>query len=485
MTERKQFRLPDVGEGLTEADIVSWHVKPGDEVVINQVIVEIETAKAVVELPCPFDGVVAALLVAEGQTVDVGTPIIAVDVAGSPGAAPAPPVTSGPAGATVSPPAERDDAGAPAAGGERQAVLVGYGVKAAATTRRRRKTVVPSAQTAFAVAPAPPAPAPPAPAAASVTPDTPAPAGPRNGHGRLAKPPVRKLARDLGVDLSQLSGTGPHGTVTRDDLARAVQTPDLSRSAETGPAAAQTATLAPSPAGAAAPREERIPVRGVRKHIAEAMVASAFTAPHVTEFLDVDVTATMEAVQRVRELPGFSELRVSPLLFVARALLVAVARHPMVNSVWDEENQEIVVRNYVNLGFAAATQRGLIVPNIKDAHALSMPGLARALAGLTATARDGRCTPADLTGGTITITNVGVFGVDAGTPILTPGEAAILAFGRIRDAAWVHGGEIAVRKVTTLSLSFDHRIVDGELGSAVLRDVGQMLEDPVRMLAWA
>ena len=467
MTDQKQFRLPDVGEGLTEADIVSWHVKPGDEVAVNQVIVEIETAKAVVELPCPFGGVVAALLVAEGQTVDVGTPIIAVDVAGSASAAPAQPVTSERAGATVSLPAERDDAGGRAAGGERQAVLVGYGVKAGATTRRRRKTAVPSAQTAFTVAP-----------------DTPAPAGPGNGRGRLAKPPVRKLARDLGVDLSQLRGTGPHGTVTRDDITRAVQAPAPSRSAETGPAA-KAVTSAPSPARALAPREERIPVRGVRKHIAEAMVASAFTAPHVTEFLDVDVTATMEAVQRVRELPGFSELRVSPLLFVARALLVAVARHPMVNSAWDEENQEIVVRNYVNLGFAAATPRGLIVPNVKDAQALSMAGLARALAALTATARDGHCTLADLTGGTITITNVGVFGVDAGTPILTPGEAAILAFGRIRDAAWVHGGEIAVRKVTTLSLSFDHRIVDGELGSAVLRDVGQMLEDPVRMLAWA
>ncbi len=479
MTEQKQFRLPDVGEGLTEADIVSWRVKPGDEVAVNEVIVEIETAKAVVELPCPFDGVVAALLVAEGQTVDVGTPIIAVDVAGSPGAAPAQPVTSGPAGATVSPPAERDDTGGPAASGKRQAVLVGYGVKAGATTRRRRKSAVPSAQTAFTVAPAP------APAPASVTPGAAAPADPRNGHGRLAKPPVRKLARDLGVDLNQLSGTGPHGTVTRDDIARAVQTPAPSRPAETGPAAAQAATPAPSAARTAAPREERIPVRGVRKHIAEAMVASAFSAPHVTEFLDVDVTATMEAIQRVRELPDFSELRVSPLLFVARALLVAVARHPMVNSAWDEENQEIVVRNYVNLGFAAATQRGLIVPNIKDAQTLSMPGLARALAGLTATARDGRCTLTDLTGGTITITNVGVFGVDAGTPILTPGEAAILAYGRIRDAAWVHGGQIAVRKVTTLSLSFDHRLVDGELGSAVLRDVGQMLEDPVRMLAWA
>jgi pyruvate dehydrogenase E2 component (dihydrolipoamide acetyltransferase) len=295
----------------------------------------------------------------------------------------------------------------------------------------------------------------------------------------LAKPPVRKLARDLGVDLSQLSGTGPQGSITRDDIQQAVHTRSQVRWAEE----TQT-TAAPSPGQTAAPREERIPVRGVRKHIASAMVASAFTAPHVTEFLEVDVTETTAALGRVRELPEFDGLRISPLLFVARALLVAVARHPMINSIWDEQAQEIIVRHYVNLGFAAATERGLIVPNIKDAQALTMPGLARALAGLTATARDGRCTPADLTGGTITITNVGVFGVDAGTPILTPGEAAILAFGRIRDAAWVHDGEIAVRQVTTLSLSFDHRIVDGELGSAVLRDVGQMLEDPIRMLAW-
>jgi pyruvate dehydrogenase E2 component (dihydrolipoamide acetyltransferase) len=215
------------------------------------------------------------------------------------------------------------------------------------------------------------------------------------------------------------------------------------------------------------------------------MVTSAFTAPHVTEFLEVDVTQTMEALRRVRGLPEFAGVRVSPLLFVARALLVAVARHPMINSAWDDGAQEIVVRNYVNLGVAATTQRGLLVPNVKDAHGRTLPDLARALADLAATARDGRYTPADLTGGTITVTNVGVFGVDAGTPILTPGEAAILAFGRIRDAAWVHDGELAVRTVTTLSLSFDHRIVDGKLGSAVLRDVGQMLEDPVRLLAWA
>jgi 2-oxoisovalerate dehydrogenase E2 component (dihydrolipoyl transacylase) len=452
MTEQ-QFRLPDVGEGLTEADIVTWRVKPGDTVTDGQTIVEIETAKAVVELPCPYDGVVTRLLVDEGQTVDVGTPIIAVDTAGA-----------GPAPAAETPaPAE------PAP--ERTPVLVGYGVKTGATTRRPRKTsplspMVPAAE----------------PTAATGTPSAPAPAtatpvkiGPtatavrvKNCGGRaLAKPPVRKLARDLGVDLNQLSGTGPAGSITRDDIQQARDQADR-----------------PSVKNEA-PREERVPVRGVRKHTAEAMVGSAFTAPHVTEFLEVDVTATMDAVTRVRALPEFADVRVSPLLFVARALLTAIGRHPMVNSSWDADHQEIVVKHYVNLGFAAATERGLLVPNIKDAQALPLPGLARAFADLTATARDGRCTPAQLTGGTITITNVGVFGVDAGTPILTPGEAAILAFGRIREAPWVHDGQLAVRQVTTLSLSFDHRIVDGELGSAVLRDLGQMLEDPVRMLAWA
>jgi pyruvate dehydrogenase E2 component (dihydrolipoamide acetyltransferase) len=299
---------------------------------------------------------------------------------------------------------------------------------------------------------------------------------------------VRKLARDLGVDLGELTGTGPQGSITRDDIQQAAGRGTTSRSESavfSAPAGAGRAVAQAASGRADLPREERIPVRGVRKRVAEAMVASAFTAPHVTEFLDVDVTETMEALRRLRQLPEFAELRVSPLLFVARALLVAAARHPMINSTWDEQAQEIVVRNYVNLGFAAATERGLIVPNIKDAHALSLPALAAAFAGLTATARDGRCSPAELTGGTITITNVGVFGVDAGTPILTPGEAAILAFGRIRDAPWARDGQVVVRKVTTLSLSFDHRIVDGELGSAVLRDVGHMLEDPIRMLAWA
>ena len=508
MSEQMQFRLPDVGEGLTEADIVSWHVKPGDPVTVNQVIVEIETAKAIVELPCPFEGVVSELLVGEGQTVDVGTPIIAVDVADAAGAtAPAQPggtasVAAGPlggsaVGATGAGPdgTGPDEAGAVPAGEQRQAVLVGYGVRPGTTTRRRRKTMAVSA----AAAPSAPAPAASmttaAPAPATVTPVKSVPAAmtvrAHDGGGRaLAKPPVRKLARDLGVDLSELSGTGPQGSITRDDLQHAMEGRTRVRSAEMshGKAASGAAAAHPTPDRAAGPgvsREERIPVRGVRKHTAEAMVTSAFTAPHVTEFLEVDVTQTMEALRRVRGLPEFAGVRVSPLLFVARALLVAVARHPMINSAWDDGAQEIVVRNYVNLGVAATTQRGLLVPNVKNAHARTLADLARALADLAAIARDGRCTPADLTGGTITVTNVGVFGVDAGTPILTPGEAAILAFGRIRDAPWVHDGQLAVRKVTTLSLSFDHRIVDGELGSAVLRDVGQMLEDPVRVLAWA
>jgi 2-oxoisovalerate dehydrogenase E2 component (dihydrolipoyl transacylase) len=452
MTELKEFKLPDVGEGLTEADIVAWHVKPGDRVEVNQIIVEIETAKAVVELPSPWDGTVAQLLAEVGQTVDVGVPIIVVDTSaerasGSPPAPPAPPAPE-PAAAETAPP-------------ERQAVLVGYGVRASATTRRARKGQ-PSPQVE-----APEVQAPAAQAKAPVA----APAAAR----ALAKPPVRRLAKDLGISLAGLAGTGPGGSITRDDVNRAA-----------GETTARSAEISPDngyrPSGAGG--EERIPVRGVRKFMAAAMVSSAFTAPHVTEFLAVDVTETMAAVRRVRDLPEYADVRVSPLLFVARALLVAARRHPLINSSWDEGAQEIVVKHDVNLGIAVAAERGLLVPNVKRAGDLSLPELARALQDLTETARAGKATPADLAGGTITITNVGVFGVDAGTPILTPGEAAILAFGQVRDAPWVVDGELAVRKVCTLSLSFDHRIVDGELGSAVLRDVGAMLEDPVRMLAW-
>jgi pyruvate dehydrogenase E2 component (dihydrolipoamide acetyltransferase) len=477
MTELKEFRLPDVGEGLTEADIVAWHVKPGDQVEVNQIIVEIETAKAVVELPSPWDGTVARLLVEEGQTVDVGIPIIAVEVSG---------LGAGPAVAEKTDSAERSVVPAPATASQspgeasqvepdqdgRHSVLVGYGVKASSTTRRARKVAASRPETAEvptgSQVPAEPV---------AVPPEPEAPAAVR----ALAKPPVRRLAKDLGINLAELAGTGPEGTITRDDVHRAATGTTARSGQEVEQNGVGTASLAalPSPAG-----EERIPIRGVRKHMAAAMVSSAFTAPHVTEFLQIDVTETMAAVRRVRDLPEYADVRVSPLLFVARALLIAVRRHPLVNSSWDGDAQEIVVKHYVNLGIAVAADRGLLVPNVKNAGELSLPELARGLQDLAETARAGKATPADLAGGTITITNVGVFGVDGGTPILTPGEAAILAFGQVRDAPWVVDGQLAVRAVCTLSLSFDHRIIDGELGSAVLRDVGSMLEDPVRMLAW-
>ena len=453
----KEFKLPDVGEGLTEADIVAWHVKPGDPVEDGQIIVEIETAKAVVELPCPWDGTVARLLAEEGQTVEVGVPIIAVEVGTSDSAERA--EVAAPASAES---ASDDEAGA-------HSILVGYGVKASATTRRARRTAAGRPETAEV---------PTAPEEPVEPPEVPAEPGVPAARV-LAKPPVRKLAKDLGISLAALAGSGPDGSITRDDVQRAAGAGTPARSAESGNGS-RTATSAPALGG-----EERIAVRGVRKHMAAAMVASAFTAPHVTEFLQVDVTETMAAVRRVRELPEFAELRVSPLLFVARALLVAVARHPLVNSSWDAAAEEIVVKHYVNLGIAVAAERGLIVPNVKHADALTLPELARALQVLTETGRAGKATPADLAGGTITITNVGVFGVDAGTPILTPGETAILAFGQVKDTPWVVDGELAVRKACTLSLSFDHRIVDGELGSAVLRDVGSMLTDPLRILAWS
>ncbi|MEW9549621.1 dihydrolipoamide acetyltransferase family protein [Nonomuraea sp. NPDC050783] len=485
---RREFKLPDVGEGLTEAEIVRWHVQPGDEVKVNQIVVEIETAKSIVELPIPWDGVVSGLLAEEGATVDVGVAIIAVDVAeeGAPDPGPPPAAVTGedapadraraladdlvprpPAEGAVEPGAH----GSPAPKEERQAVLVGYGVKTSATKRRPRKPATAAATPDTTIPATPvanprrvevdgaPAPAPAVPAAISV----------------LAKPPVRKLAKDLGVDLTTVTGTGPRGSITREDVHAAASAPEQA---------------APAAAGARRQEarqelEERVPIKGVRKMTAQAMVSSAYTAPHVTEFLQIDATRTMEAVRRLRALPDFADLKVSPLLLVAKAVLTAARRHPMINSSWDEQAQEIVVKHYVNLGIAAATPRGLVVPNIKDAHTLSLPDLARALAELAETARAGRTQPAEMAGGTITITNVGVFGVDTGTPILNPGEAAILAFGQVRDMPWVVDGELAVRKVTTLSLSFDHRIVDGELGSRFLRDVGDMLEDPLRIMAWS
>ncbi|MFF4015480.1 dihydrolipoamide acetyltransferase family protein [Streptomyces sp. NPDC001843] len=469
MTEAsvREFKMPDVGEGLTEAEILKWYVQPGDTVTDGQVVCEVETAKAAVELPIPYDGVVRELRFPEGTTVDVGTPIIAVDVSG--GAAPAAPTAPAAAAAPAEKRPEPPEAEQPKAEGSgRQPVLVGYGVAASSTKRRPRKgpeVAVPQAS-------------------AEVQSEL-------NGHGTaavkprpLAKPPVRKLAKDLGVDLATVTPSGPDGIITREDVHAAA-----------APTAAvpEPVTAAPAPVPAVAPvaaptydsaRETRVPVKGVRKATAQAMVGSAFTAPHVTEFVTVDVTRTIKLVEELKQDKDMQGLRVNPLLLVAKALLVAIRRNPEINASWDEANQEIVLKHYVNLGIAAATPRGLLVPNIKDAHAKTLPELAEALGELVSTAREGKTSPAAMQGGTVTITNVGVFGVDTGTPILNPGESAILAVGAIKLQPWVHKGKVKPRQVMTLALSFDHRLVDGELGSKVLADVAAVLEQPKRLMTW-
>ena len=535
MPQFQQFPMPDAGEGLTEADVVTWRVAVGDRVEVNQPLVDIETAKSLVELPCPVDGVVTKLLVNEGDTVEVGAPICEFDIDPDGPAAPPAPVESEPAaeGADVAPvqasaapvavesepataagvnpagpyapagagsddtqatsvagqssppPPTRasgevsDSAGASqsghtgaatnnlatsssrdtgvpagAAAHESGAVLVGYGVKEGSAHRRpRRDGSIESIGGAG-----------------------------DSDYPVLAMPPVRKLAKELGVDITTISPSGPGGLVTRGDVEQKVK-------------ATSAQTLATYPTddqpwletgySSDNGRSTRVPVRSVRKRTAEAMVQSAFTAPHVTEFLTVDVTETMNLVAKLKADKDFADVRVTPLLLVAKALLLAVRRHPEVNASWDEAKQEIVYKHYVNLGIAASTPRGLVVPNIKDAHRLPLHTLATELALLTTEARSGRVPPSRMADGTITITNVGALGIDTGTPILNPGEAAILAFGAIRQMPWVHEGEIQIRWVTQLALSFDHRLVDGELGARLLFDVGRVMNDPAHGLVWA
>ncbi|MEV4727215.1 dihydrolipoamide acetyltransferase family protein [Micromonospora humida] len=483
MSRIKEFNLPDLGEGLTEGEILAWLVKVGDVIELNQPIVEVETAKAAVEIPAKWAGEVRSIFHPEGSTVEVGTPIIAIDT--DPGAGPVPESTTAAAASTLPTPSAASLAAvqvAPSEGmvepgliggvapGGRTAVLVGYGPRNAPAKRRPRRSPTPAPADHGVVAgdknvPVAAEPAPPVHDRRSVD------------GAVLAKPPVRKLAKDLGVDLAALVGSGPLGSITREDVQRAV----AGSTAVAEPAAVTSPTT--SAASFGADREQRIPVKGVRRLTAENMSRSAFTAPHVTEFLTVDVTRTMKALDRLRERRDWRDVRVSPLLLVAKAVLLAVRRHPMVNSTW--AGDEIVVKEYVNLGIAAATERGLIVPNIKDAGRLTLRELADALTGLVQTAKAGRTSPADMSGGTLTITNVGVFGVDTGTPILPPGESAILAFGAVRELPWVHKGKVKPRQVTTLGLSFDHRIIDGELGSKFLRDIGDFLADPeAALLAW-
>lgn len=447
----QNFTLPDVGEGLTEAEIVTWKVAPGDTVAINDVICEIETAKSLVELPSPHAGTVGELLVAEGATVEVGTPIITFVQADA--AAPAAPAPA---------------AAAPAADEGGGSVLVGYGSGGGATSRRKRPAERPV----------------------------------RSSVGVIAKPPIRKLARDLGVDLTTVTPSGADGEVTRDDVMkhasqasvfRNIETPEWGAvREETVPApqnapvglARGVAPVAASVSASDAERTESIPVKGVRKATSSAMVQSAYSAPHVTVWKDVDATRTMELVKRLKAAPEYADIKVSPLLIVARAVIWALRRTPMINAAWieTENGAEIAVRHYVNLGIAAATPRGLLVPNIKDAQDLGMKDLARALNRLTLTARDGKTSPADQQGGTFTITNIGVFGMDAGTPIINPGQAGILAMGTISQKPWVVDGEVRPRWVTTVAGSFDHRVVDGDAMSRFIADVASVLEEPALLV---
>ena len=482
------YLLPDVGEGLTEAEIVSWRVKEGDVIEVNDIVVEIETAKSLVELPSPYAGTVTALLVPEGEMVPVGTPIISI---GDPSAAPAAP-PSGDARDI----GEIDLSNPAASGGGEGESLVGRNKADRGPLRRPRKgSASPASESAAATqmqlqgafaaggAQSQAVVESDEPAVPAHTVEEPAPTQTR----ALAKPPVRKLAKDLGVDLTQLTGSGPQGSITREDVesARGFETLAGARSSTTEPLVEEGAQRLSRNQGE---RERREPIKGVRKMMGQAMVDSAFTAPHVTEWVTVDVTRTMEFVERLKQRREFRDVKVSPLLVLARAAMLAMRRTPEVNSFWDDAAQEIVYKNYVNLGIAAATPRGLVVPNVKDAEQLALVDLAVALNELTATARSGKTQPTEMSGGTFTITNVGVFGVDAGTPIINPGESAILCFGAVRKQPWVvsteQGDEIVVRQVTQLALSFDHRHVDGEKGSRFLADVAAIMEDPATALVF-
>ncbi|ABY22297.1 dihydrolipoamide acetyltransferase component of pyruvate dehydrogenase complex [Renibacterium salmoninarum ATCC 33209] len=435
----KVFELPDLGEGLTESEIVSWKVAVGDAVTLNQVIAEVETAKAVVELPSPYEGIISQLHEQPGTVVDVGKPIVSFELPGS------------------------DDAPADDAP-KRVPTLVGYGAEPDKGGRPARRARANSVVAPVAAPEAEPAPV----VEAAVVQAVALVERPRS------TPPVRKLARDLGIDLTAIPGTGLNGLITREDVQVASSAGAVAPVASAASGTLASATLLK----AQGEREVRTPIKGVRKFTAAAMVSSAFTAPHVNEFLTVDVTPTMELLAKLKASRAFAGLKLTPLTIVAKALCIAVGRNPSLNSRWDEANQEIVTMSYVNLGIAAATPRGLTVPNIKDAEAKTLVEVAQALAELTDTARAGKTTPESLSGGTISITNIGVFGIDAGTPILNPGEAGILAIGSVRKQPWAYQDEVALRQVMTLSLSFDHRLVDGEQGSKFLADIGTILSDP-------
>lgn len=459
---REVFLLPDVGEGLVEAEIVAWKVAVGDVVTLNQPLVDVETAKATVELPSPFAGTVVELHHQVGDVVEVHKPLVTIEtVASAVGSAPA-----GEPAATVPAP---EPAPTPSIEKTREAVLVGYGVEgdegAATRTRRRRGAPTPTSATS---------------AVASRVASAVATLAPRS------TPPVRLYAKQHGVDVATLHGSGRDGLITRADVEAALvgtsPRPAPSRPPVTGPEMATRFVghdLAPWSSG---PAEERIPIRGVLRSMSEAMAQSASSAPHAAVWVRVDATKSMELLASLKQRPALAGLRLSPLTLVALAVCDAARHYPGINSSFDGAAGEVVVRRVVNLGIAADTPRGLIVPNVKGADRLDLVGLASALNALVDTARAGTTTPNDMIGTTITITNVGPFNVDAAVPILPPGTGAIIAMGRVAPAPWVVDGELAVRQVTELEMSFDHRQIDGALASRVLRHIADYVEDPAPRL---
>jgi pyruvate dehydrogenase E2 component (dihydrolipoamide acetyltransferase) len=451
-----EFHLPDLGEGLTEAEIVQWMVSPGDTVALNQTLAEVETAKAVVELPSPYEGTVSTLHAEAGDTVAVGSPLIAFDVVGA---------------------AQEEKRQAPDAEEKAQPNLVGYGAAPASSGRpARRARRGASATTSAAAADA---------AVIEAAPHDalpPAPVEPVQGERPRSTPPVRAYAKRRGVDLVLIAAEVGDRVITREDVDAYADRVGAAKAAPTasGPAVAVPTSVPAAPRGDRA--QTRTPIKGVRKATAAAMVSSAFTAPHVTCFHTVDVTATMELIDQLRADRALSEHRIGLLVLVAKAVCLALSRNPSLNATWDEAAQEIIENHYVDLGIAAATDRGLIVPIIRDAEQLSLTGMADALTQLTQVARSGKTSPADLAGGNFSITNIGVFGIDAGTPILPPGQSGILAVGAVRRQPAEYKGEIALRQMLTLSVSFDHRLVDGAEGSKFLKDVADLLEQPGRAM---
>lgn len=463
MSNIVQVLLTDPGEGLTEAEIVEIKKQVGDRVEINDALITVETAKSAVELPSHVAGVIAAVHVAVGDEIEVGAPMFDIDTAvDAEGASETAPAASA-AETDVTPAEEKND---------EPKTLVGYGAKESLGRRKKRQL-----------------------AGSSDEPQVPI-------DRILAKPPVRKLAKDLGVALKDVLATGPGGVVTRRDVLDAAQRtlgdsvspnssgtdqyfPEESAQAPSGLSAQmKTPKSQPFPGVTSDELTTRVPIRSVRKRTAEAMVSSAFTAPHVTVFNEIDMTASLELIEQLKASREWKDVRLSPLVLLAKALLVAVRRNPEVNASWDEENQEIVYKHFVNLGIAAATPRGLIVPNIKDAHVMTLKELAVQINDLAQTARAGQTPLSATRGGTVTITNFGVFGIDSGTPILNPGESIILGFGAIKEKPWVVDGKIEARKVCQLALSFDHRLIDGALGSELLRDVSAVMENPSLGLVW-